>query len=173
MDPITIAMALSQFVPSLLKLFGASAPTVATANKVIGVAQAVTGATTPEDALAALKANTEQQNTFAQAMGQQQNDITVAMLNDVKDARARDAEFIKAGKTNTRADIMVGMDVFGLISCLIVLVVFHSAIPGEAVGLISTIASFFGLSLRDAHQFEFGSSRSSQTKDTTISNLTK
>jgi hypothetical protein len=30
--------------------------------------------------------------------------------------------------------------------------------------MISAIASFFGLGLRDAHQFEFGSSRGSQEK---------
>lgn len=73
----------------------------------------------------------------------------------------------------TRADVMVVLDVVGLLACLTALIVFREKMPGEAVGLISTIASFFGLSLRDAHQFEFGSSRINQTKDATIRDLTK
>jgi hypothetical protein len=44
------------------------------------------------------------------------------------------------------------------------------------LALIASIAATFGLCLRDAHQFELGSSRSSrssQTKDATIQNLTR
>jgi hypothetical protein len=85
---------------------------------------------------------------------------TRAELADVADARARDVALVQAGRNNRRADVMVLIDAVGLIACLVVLV-------------ISTIASIFGLCLRDAHSFEFGSSRSSQVKDATIRELAK
>jgi hypothetical protein len=49
-----------------------------------------------------------------------------------------------------------------------VLVFFRKDIPGEAVGIISTVAGIFGACLRDAYQFEFGSSRGSKEKDALI-----
>lgn len=60
---------------------------------------------------------------------------------------------------------MVLFDAAGLVACLLVLTFFRQNIPGEVVGLLSTIAGIFGLCLRDAHQFEFGSSRGSREKD--------
>jgi len=66
---------------------------------------------------------------------------------------------------NQRADLMVLLDVIGLVACLVVLALFRKEVPSEVVVLLSSIASVFGLCLRDAHQFEFGSSRGSREKD--------
>src|ERR1700732_4908539 len=56
MDPITIAMGLSQFVPQIVKwIAGPKAGTVA--QKVVDVAQAVTGQATGDAALKALQAD--------------------------------------------------------------------------------------------------------------------
>lgn len=67
-----------------------------------------------------------------------------------------------------RASLMILLDVVGLIACLALLTFWRKEIPGEVLGLISTIASVFGLCLRDAHQFEFGSSRGSREKDSLL-----
>ena len=96
-----------------------------------------------------------------------------AYLADRQDARARDVKLAEAGRRNVRADVMVVMDVVGLVACLVVLAFFRGDMPGEVVALLSSIASIFGLCLRDAHTFEFGSSRSSQSKDATIQSLSK
>lgn len=64
-----------------------------------------------------------------------------------------------------RANVMVALDVVGLVSCLAAAVMFGAQLPTEVLMLISSIASVFGLNLRDAHQFEFGSSRGSRSKD--------
>ncbi len=68
---IPIAMALAQFAPSLLKLFGAGEPTVGVAQKIVDIAQTVTGAKTPEEALEAMKLDREQQAAFHMAVLQQ------------------------------------------------------------------------------------------------------
>lgn len=98
-------------------------------------------------------------------MSPRDKDLEPADLQDVQSARARDAELGKAGCHNTRANVMVAIDAIGLIACLVVLGLYRQSMPGEVATLISTIASIFGLCLRDAHQFEFGSSRGSRDKD--------
>lgn len=173
MDPISIAVGLAKFAPSIIQYFTGSDKAANVAQQVVNIAQTVTGAPTGDAALAAIQADPKLAADFQLAVIDKENDLTKAFLLDVQDARARDIELAKLGKRNVRADIMVALDVVGLLACLIVLCFFRDRIPGEAIGLISTIAATFGLCLRDAHQFEFGSSRSSQIKDATISSLTK
>lgn len=170
---IPIAMELAQFVPSIIKLLTGSDKAADVADKVVGIAQAVTDASDGPAALAMIKADPNKILEFQQAMAAQQLDMEKAYLADRGDARSRDVELHKLGFSNRRADIMVALDAAGLIACLAVLVFFRSSLPGEVVGILSTIAGIFGACLRDAHQFEFGSSRSSQQKDAIITNLTK
>lgn len=162
---IPIALSLAQFAPNLMRYFGAGDASVGAAQKVVDIAQAVTGAATPEDALAKLRADAALQSQFQLRTIELDADLERACLDDRKDARARDVALAQAGRHNTRADLMVLFDVVGLVACLVVLALFRKEIPAEVVTLLSTIAGIFGLCLRDAHQFEFGSSRGSREKD--------
>jgi hypothetical protein len=171
MDPVSIALALAQFAPSIMRYLGAGNSSVDTAQKVVDIAQNMTGAKTPEDALLAIRANAELAQTFNLAVLSADKELELAYLADRQSARQRDIAYVNAGRTNKRADLMVLFDVIGLIACLAVLTFFRKEIPGEVVGLLSTIAGIFGLCLRDAHQFEFGSSRSSRDKDSVISQM--
>jgi hypothetical protein len=171
MEPVTLALTLAQFAPSLIKFFTGSDKAADVATKVIDIAKTVTGAPTGDAALEVLKADPAKVLEFQQAAMLNDADLTKAFLADVQNARVRDIELHKAGFGNRRADVMVALDVLGLIACLVVLVFFRASLPGEVVGILSTIAGIFGACLRDAHQFEFGSSRSSQVKDATISKL--
>lgn len=161
---IPIALALAQFAPSLMRYFGAGEASTAIAEQVVGIAQTVSGAKTPEEALAAIRESAALQLDFQRRVLELDAEMEQAYLADRQNARARDVEYMRAGRTNQRANAMVAFDAAGLVACLIVLVFFRKEIPGEVVGLISTIASIFGLCLRDAHQYEFGSSRGSQEK---------
>lgn len=172
MDPISIALALAQFAPTVMRFFGAGDASVATAGKVVSIAQEVASVKTPEEALQAIRANAELAQQFNLAMLAADKDLETAHLADRQNARERDVQIVKAGRYNVRADIMVLLDVLGLLACLVVLIFFRKQIPGEVVGLLSTIASIFGLCLRDAHQFEFGSSRQSKDKDDLIKRIT-
>jgi hypothetical protein len=77
-------------------------------------------------------------------------------------------QMILMGHSNRRADIMVISAAIGLVTCLGVLIRYQGALPGEAVGIISTIAGIFGSCLKDAYAFEFGSSRDSKSKNTPL-----
>jgi hypothetical protein len=63
---------------------------------------------------------------------------------------------------------MVIAAALGLVLCLLSLVAYQGDLPGEAVGIISTIAGIFGACLKDAYAFEFGSSRGSKNKDLAV-----
>lgn len=170
MEPITLALSLAQFAPSLLRFFGVGEKSTTIAEKVIGFAQTVTGAQNGEAALAALQADPKLAQEFNLAALRADTELEQAYLADRKDARARDVALHQAGFANKRADWMVVGDVVGLVACLTVLALFRKDIPGEVVSLLSTVASIFGLCLRDAHQFEFGSSRGSRDKDVLLKN---
>jgi hypothetical protein len=163
---IPIAAALAQFAPSLMRYFGAGEASAAVAQKVVDIAAGVTGTKDHEEILASLKANPELAYKFNLAVIAADGDLEKAYLADRQDARRRDVDVRKlTGGTNRRADVMIVCDWLGLIACLVVLTFFRKEVPGEVVALLSTIASIFGLCLRDAHQFEFGTSRGSRDKD--------
>jgi hypothetical protein len=105
---------------------------------------------------------------FQKAIIQVEAEIELAVMKDRQDARLRDVALMNAGHSNVRADVMVISAALGLILCLGSLAYFSEALPGEAVGIISTIAGIFGACLKDAYTFEFGSSRGSREKDSTV-----
>lgn len=169
MEPISAAIALAQFAPSILRFFGVGDKPVAVAERVVQIAQGITGGATPTEALERMRADAALAQQFNLAVLAADTELEKAALADRQGARERDVEIRKLndGK-NTRADLMVIGAVLGLISCLLVLAFFKKDVPGEVVGIISTVAGIFGACLRDAFQFEFGSSRSSRDKDALI-----
>jgi hypothetical protein len=76
---------------------------------------------------------------------------------------------INAYSRNRRLNFMIVSAAIGLVFCLIVLTSYNGDLPGEVVGIISTISGIFGACLKDAYSFEFGSSRGSKDKDDKIS----
>lgn len=87
MDPVSIGLALAQFAPSLLRMFGVGEKPVSVAEAVINVAKQVTGAKTPEEALEQIRANTQQQIDFNLRVLEQNADLEKAYLIDVQSAR--------------------------------------------------------------------------------------
>lgn len=181
MEPITLALSLAQFAPSLLRYFGAGEKSATIAEKVIGIAQTVTGAPNGEAALTALQADPKLAQEFNLAALRADTELEQAYLADRKDARARDVALHQAGYANRRADLMVVADVIGLIAGfagMLMLGYVKARYPdaisegvfGALLAQLSTITSYFGLCLRDAHQFEFGSSRGSKDKDVLVAN---
>jgi len=163
---IQVALSLAQFAPSIMRFFGAGESSAKVAEQVVGIAQTVTGVKTPEEALEAMRRNAELAQQFNLAVLAADTDLEEAFLADRQDARDRDIKVreLNQGK-NIRADVMIIGVIVGLVACLVVLVFFRKEVPGEVIGIVTTIASIFGLCLRDAFQFEFGSSRGSKQKD--------
>lgn len=167
MDPISIAMALSQFAPQIIKWVTGSDKAAQAAGAVVEIAKGVTGQSDGSGALAAIQADPAMMLKFRQTMAENEAGLDKAYLVDRQDARARDLELHRLGSSNSRANWMILGDVVGLLGCLSFLYFLPDA-PGEVRGMVSMIAGYFGLGLRDAHQFEFGSSRGSKEKDALI-----
>lgn len=140
-------------------------------QKVVDVARSITGEKDPVKILHSLKSNPKFVADFQTAVRKMDHELKLTEFKDRENARLRDIALAQAGRSNMRADIMVISAALGLISCLITITLYRSSLPGEAVGIISTIAGIFGACLKDAYAFEFGSSRGSKLKDTKLSEL--
>lgn len=179
MTPVHIAYALAQFAPQIIRWISGDKAGDA-AEEIVGIANSVAGTEgTGADAFKVFKENREKAIEFQTAVMKNSSDLDKAYLEDRQNARQRDVELAKAGVRNVRANAMVLLDVVGLLACLggmLGLGYFRARYPdaigegtfGALLAQLSTLASFFGLCLRDAHQFEFGSSRGSQMKDEII-----
>lgn len=169
---IPIAMGLAQYVPNIIKLFNGSDKAADVAAAVVGVAQAVTGAPTPEAALAAINADPDKVLAFQESMARQQLDLEMAFMADVQNARARDVEIVKTTGRNLRGNVLVAWAAMVVLACLLVVIwradmddyvkATISLILGRALGWVEQVMSF-----------EFGLTRESAKKDDTIKNLTK
>ncbi|MDR1597718.1 MAG: hypothetical protein LBR89_02165 [Holosporales bacterium] len=165
---IAAALSFAEFAPTLIKWLSGNKNADHIASEIINIAKNITQCTTPEEALQRMRDNRALADDFQLAVYKSQTEWEIALLEDRQLARERDLEFLKAGHANRRADLMVVSAALGLILCLLSLAFYSDVLPGEAVGIISTIAGIFGGCLKDAFAFEFGSSRGSRVKDSTV-----
>lgn len=167
---LSLAHALSEFIPLLGHWLGGEEGEK-TAQKAVTLAQSITGEKDPFHIIRSLKEDPKLVVEFQQAILKMAHEQDLAEYKDRENARLRDIALAQAGRNNLRADIMVISAAFGLITCLITITLYRTSLPGEAVGIISTIAGIFGSCLKDAYAFEFGSSRGSKLKDNKLSAL--
>jgi hypothetical protein len=166
----SLAAALSDFVPLIGHwIRGDQGEQVA--KKVAHIAQTVTGEKETARILNHLKGDPQALLQFQQTVLKLDQELTMADYKDRESARTRDMALANAGRSNLRADIMVVSAALGLVACLLTITLYRTTLPGEVVGIISTIAGIFGSCLKDAYAFEFGSSRGSKFKDSKLSAL--
>jgi len=161
---MALAEGLAEFLPIIGRWIGGN-DGERVAEKIAGVARKVTGQDDPLKILEKLKMDPKLLIEFQHSVLKMENEIELRFLEDRESARSRDVALARAGRGNIRADVMVLAAAFGLVACLLTITYFRGDLPGEAVGIISTIAGIFGACLKDAYAFEFGSSRGSKIKD--------
>lgn len=167
---LAVAQSLTEIVPLMAKWLSGS-ESEETARKIVAMAHSITGEKDPSSLLHALKTNPKLLIDFQEATLKLNHDLEMAEYKDRDSARLRDIALAQAGRSNLRADIMVISAALGLVACLITITLYRLTLPGEAVGIISTIAGIFGSCLKDAYTFEFGSSRGSKLKDSKLTSL--
>lgn len=171
---IATALGLAEFVPSIAKLLGSNPEnTDNIAHQIVEVAKKVTGIDHHEDIAKTLRENALLIRDFQKEVVRIEADIELEIIKDKQSARERDIAIAQMGRKNTRADVMVISAAAGLVGCLYTLTYYAGSLPGEAVGIISTIAGIFGACLKDAYAFEFGSSRGSREKDSMVAIMGK
>lgn len=172
MDPISLALGLSQFVPVIAKWITGSDKAADVAGKVIDVAKAVTGTSDGQAALASIQADPNKVLEFQQAIAAQQIDIEKAYLLDVQSARDRDVKIVQSGQKNYRADFMFFLAI-AMISGLVWLVWKDPNINEYMKGIATLVLGRFLGYLDTIYNFEFGTTRSNKAKDETIKNLSQ
>lgn len=186
MLPIAIELA-TRFLPSIIGMLKGDKAEDA-ARQVIDIAKGVTGKGTAEEARDALVADPALAHAYRmrlldleqfrdQLAADERKDEREHDAANITGARTRDVEMRKlTGGENRRADAMVAMAAIGLVAslCGIVLLGYLKAKYPEAIseGVFAALltqftntGAYFGLCLRDAFTFEFGSSRGSRIKD--------
>jgi hypothetical protein len=167
MDPISIAMGLSQFAPSIIRWITGSDKAADAAQKVVDVATSITGK--PADqVIDALKADPALVLDFRKAVMANEIELDRMYLADVASARQRD---VSLAAHNYRADSMYVLAV--LLIAALVYVVLKSGLDEYAKGIITLVLGRFLGYLDNIYNFEFGTNRSSKVKDATIENLSR
>lgn len=164
--PIAISLA-KEFLPSLVgKVAGDETGSIA--GQVIDAASGLVGVKIEDEssaavALKALKQNPELALNYQKHLADLEHQLELAYLEDIKDARERDAEFIRAGKRNIRADAMV-IAAFVAVTVIAVFLINSGNIEEGVLAFLTTIGGMLMKNISTAFDFEFGSSRSSKGK---------
>ena len=172
MPLLPILMGLAQLAPLLLKWVGGSDTSVAVAQKAVDVAVAITGETTPENALAKLQADPALALKYQEHINDLEFTFEKLYVEDREDARKRDTAFIQAGRYNVRADVLAFLAVGGLVLC-VYFIARDANLPERAVNAIMFIAGVLASAVKDVYGFEFGSSKGSKEANGTIAELLK
>lgn len=93
-------------------------------------------------------------------------------VEDRSSARARDVELARAGRSNRRADAMFFLAVV-MIAVLVWIVWKDQGINEYVKGIFTLVLGRFLGYLDNIYNFEFGTTRGSRDKDTTIEKLTR
>jgi hypothetical protein len=177
MAPFLISGAIAlakEYLPALVgKVAGDKSGEMAA--KVINMASEVTGIQVSkphempllQDVLAQ---NPELATQFQTRMAELELETTKAFLGDVQNARARDIELQKAGKTNVRADAMVVSAFVALITISVFMIVKTDVSVG-VMSFLTTIGGMLMKNISTAFDFEYGSSRGSKGKSEDMGKL--
>lgn len=96
-------------------------------------------------------------------------EIRKMYLADVQSARARDVEYIKSGRNNTRGDILAYSAIGALILCIFLL--FVAKVPQESRDLLLVTLGALVAIVKDVFGFEFGSSKGSERNAQAVSDM--
>jgi len=154
-----------------MKYAGASDTSVQVAEQAVGIAQVVTGATSPAGAVAMLNSNSEKAMEFRIKITEQEKSWDEMYLKDIQSARERDTKLHEAGYRNTRANWMLISAYIGVGIC------FFAVITDETMneytkGIITLVLGRMLGYIDQGFNFEFGTTRTSRAKDDTITKLT-
>lgn len=161
---LTLLSGVVQLAPALAKVFGASRNASEVAEIAASVAKSVTGLPDNQGALEALRASPQLLIEYQRVLLEQETSFEKLYIDDKKDARLRDVEFLKAGTRNYRSDFLVGNTVL-VVFTILAIVTFVPNINEYAKGALTTILGVFLNQLNNVYSFEFGSTRKSEDKD--------
>ncbi len=161
MDPITLAMGLATFAPSIVRWVSGSDKAGEVAQKVVDVAEAVTGRQ-GDAAIEALRADPSLVIQFRQRIAEIDADLEKAYLQDRQQARVTHRDHWMPWALTLTLAVMVGLMVGGL---------FMLPTPPENREVVYLIAGQLIGAFSTAVAYWLGSSRGSATKQDDINTM--
>ncbi len=159
---INTVLSICSLLPSLSKTFSkwfSKHDANSVSELLLNITQSITGTNDEKEMLDRLRNDEQLLNHLRETIVKTEAEIELALLKDRQDARRRDTALNTQGIRNVRANVMVLAASLGLVLCLMFIAQCQKDIPGEIIGIVSTVAGIFGACLKDAYSFEFGSSR--------------
>ena len=174
MDPISIAMGLAQFAPSIIKWVTGNEKAAEAAEAVVDVAKKVTGKEDGDSALAAITADPSLMVEFRNHLLDVEADLDKAYLADVKDARAMQVEALHQDDLFSKRFAYYFASAWSIFSMLYFMLVTFVDVPEKSQRLADTILGFLlGTAIASIFGWMFGTTVRSSKKDETISALVK
>lgn len=164
---IGLALKLAPVVPLITRWLSGNDPGPL-AEKIITVAQTVSGETTANEAVNAILGDPVKQQAFTLAMQDRTNDMERAFLADRQSARERDIKIITVKGKNQRGDFLAYMAIAALILCIVLLFIWEP--PAQSRDLLLVVLGALVTIVKDVFSFEFGSSKNSERNMQTLSN---
>ena len=167
MDPLTITAIISgltKVVPMAARWIGGDKAGKA-AEKVVELAQSVTGATDPQDSVDIIHKDPAMAMEFRKALLAHESDLEELYLVDKQGSRQHDIEVRKInGGKNTRGDVLAFVAISGLIA-VIIAAFFVEVQDGPARDILLLLSGALIAIVKEVYSHEFGSSKGSKNKD--------
>lgn len=166
MDPLSIALALGQFVPAITKWITGSDKAAEVAEQVVGIAETVTGKS-GGDALSSIKANPALLLQFKEKVLERQTELDRLAYGDTASARHMQEVALQQDDPFSKRFVYYLASGWSIFSCLYIIVITVVPIPETSVRFVDTILGFLlGTVVATIIQFFLGSSIGSKAKDT-------
>ena len=161
---VSIALNLARrFAPHLVRrLAGDKAGDVA--ERVLGIASDLTGASDPEEIQQRLDADPELAHAFRMKAAELDAEISVALLEDRQDARERQLRMAELGKSDRLMVIVGVIVVLGFVATVLSAFIFGDQMSDSQVNLVFALAGTLGAMSSQVVSYFYGSSRGSLEK---------
>ncbi|WP_323073793.1 hypothetical protein [Mycetohabitans endofungorum] len=183
---LPIVLALAQFAPQIAQWIGGS-QAEQVAQKVVTIAQTLTGTSTPEQALAAIQANPELAYRFQESIVESQvelqriaaelekahitTNIETAKVNAANRANARQMALTAEDRTPRNLAYLYTGALFLVIGAHFCLLFFHIEVKEFAFGVLGNIEGVLIAMVLSAKEFFLGSSSMAKKQEAVITSF--
>lgn len=172
MEPISIALALAEFAPQIVKWVTGNEKAEEAAGIIVDVAKEVTGKATGQDALAAVRDNPNLALEFRRAVFKHEERMTQLMTEDLKNARKMQETALQQDDLFSKRYVYYFASAWSVFAMMYILGITFFELPKGSVRFADTILGFLlGTVVAAILQFFFGSSNRSSFKDDLIRKL--
>lgn len=167
MEPFTIALALAEYAPQLIKWVTGNDKAEKVAAIAVDVAKKVSGAETGEGALDLIKADPKLAAEFADKVAEREQDLTLAYLQDTDSARKMQIAALQQDDVFSKRFIYYFSSAWSLFAMVYMTFVTFAKVSNENLANI-IIGFLLGTAVSSIFAFFYGNTKKSQERSDMI-----